>query len=69
MRVKVDILVSYGGKPKPSKKLTFDYVGQPLTLNPPASPNLFKLSCFVAGIAWFKFRAPPCQNLNFFTRF
>jgi hypothetical protein len=38
-----------------------DNVGQPQNLNPPASPNLFKWSCFGAGKAWLKFRAPPCQ--------
>jgi hypothetical protein len=36
---------------KPNEKLTFDYVGQPLTLNPPASLNLFKLSYFGVGNA------------------
>ena len=43
--------------PKQLEKLVFDCVGQPLNFNPPASPNLFKLSCFGAINAWFKFMA------------
>ncbi len=49
----------------PLKKCESASVGQPVNLNPPASLNLFKLSCFGAGFAWFKFTAPPWHFHSF----
>jgi hypothetical protein len=40
------------------QKSVFGYVGNALSLNPPASRNLFKLRCFGVGKAWFKSKAP-----------
>jgi hypothetical protein len=54
-----------GTIPKHIEKLVFDGVEQPPNLSPPASPNLFKLSCFGASKAWLKFRASPGQIPNF----
>jgi hypothetical protein len=45
------LFLSFTVIPIPNEKLTFDCVVQPLTLNPPASLNLFRLSCFGFGNA------------------
>ncbi|MGC1878512.1 MAG: hypothetical protein WA347_08020 [Rhabdochlamydiaceae bacterium] len=55
--------------PKQLEKSVSACVGQPLNLNPPASLNLFKLSCFGDGFAWFKFRAPPWHIPDFSSYF
>jgi hypothetical protein len=43
----------------PPKKCESAGVGQPLNLCPVCIAKLFKFSCFDAGFAWLKFRAPP----------
>gem|GEM_PF-22361 len=43
-------------------KIGFGCVGQPRHLNPLASPNPFRLGCFIAGFAWLKWRV--CSALK-----
>ena len=64
MSLLINLLRVMHNIPKQLQESAFDCVGQPLNFIPPASLNLFKLSCFGAGKAWLKFRAPPCQIPN-----
>lgn len=49
---------------KKPEELVSGCVGQPLPLRPACIAKLFKFSCFGAGCAWLKFRAPPCHIPN-----
>jgi len=50
---------TWGAILRPLKKSEFTIVGQPLNLRPVCIAKYFIFSCFDAGFAWLKFRAPP----------